>query len=126
MRRAMLSWFAVTMFTMFAACFVACGDDVGTGDGSRPVTTFNGVPFGATCKGDADCGGQAGSCCTGGKCSPEGWCSPKCASDQDCPEGFFCIDSDGKRCFNACTDDRSCPTDFICEDKGGHLTCRYK
>ena len=121
MRRAVLFGLAIMMF-------VACGDDVekGSGDGARPVRQFNGVPFGATCDDDADCGGQADSCCTGGKCSAEGWCSPTCASDQDCPETFFCIDRDGKRCFNVCADDRDCPTDFICEDKDGHLTCRFK
>jgi hypothetical protein len=104
---------------------VACGSDSDS-DGSRPVTDFNGVPFGSTCGSDADCGGQKDSCCTGGKCSAEGWCSPKCVSDQDCPEGFYCIDHDGSRCFAACADDRDCPTDFICEEKNNHLTCRYK
>jgi hypothetical protein len=115
-------------FTIVAACFGGCSDDNGTSTsgGSRPVTMFNGVPFGATCNDDGDCGGQKDSCCTGGKCSPEGWCSPTCASDQDCPEGFFCIDRDGKRCFSICSDDRDCPTNFICEDKDQHLTCRYK
>jgi hypothetical protein len=95
-------------------------------DGERPVSDFNGVSFGAICKSDGDCGGTQNSCCTGGKCSPDGWCSPPCATDQDCPADFFCINRDGQRCFYACADDRDCPTDFICEDKDGHRTCRYK
>ena len=99
----------------------SCNDD-----GERPVTTVNGVPYGATCAGDADCGGQANSCCLAGKCSDEGWCSPECATDNDCPDGFFCISHSGTRCFSACDDDRDCPADFICEDKDGHTTCRAK
>jgi hypothetical protein len=62
---------------------LGCSDD---GDGSRPVTDFNGVPYAATCSGDDDCGGEEDSCCTGGKCSEDGWCSPRCQSDQECPE----------------------------------------
>jgi hypothetical protein len=120
----------MTVLGVLALLMVAgCGSSGSTGgssNGERPVTEFNGVPFGATCADDADCGGAADSCCKGGKCSPDGWCSPKCASDQDCPDGFFCIDRDGKRCFSECADDRDCPTSFICEDKDGHLTCRYK
>ncbi|MEJ7731389.1 MAG: hypothetical protein WKG00_19505 [Polyangiaceae bacterium] len=114
-------------FVSLGVCGAACGDDEPSGgDGSRPVTEFNGVPYGATCANDADCGGAADSCCTGGKCSAEGWCSPHCASDNDCPESFFCIDHSGTRCFSACSDDRDCPTGFICEEKSGHRTCRYK
>jgi hypothetical protein len=104
----------------------ACGSDEGDGGGGRPVTEFDGVPYAAICDSDDDCGGQSDSCCTGGKCSAEGWCSPRCNSDQDCPEGFFCIDHSGTRCFSACSDDRDCPTDFVCEDKSGHRTCRHK
>jgi hypothetical protein len=100
---------------------VCCGTD-----GSRPVTNFNGVPFGAMCASDADCGGAVDSCCKGGKCSSAGWCSPRCTSDKDCPTDFFCIDHDGTRCFSACADDRDCPAGFLCEDKSGHLTCRFK
>jgi hypothetical protein len=103
-----------------------CGDSGTAADGERPVTELDGVPYGATCDIDADCGGGADSCCTGGKCSPDGWCSPRCTTDNDCPDGFYCIDHSGTRCFSACVDDRDCPTEFICEDKSGHKTCRYK
>jgi hypothetical protein len=113
---------------VFAATIViGCGESSdGSGGIARPVTTFNGVPYGATCDGDASCGGQQDSCCLNGKCSAEGWCSPRCESDQDCPDGFYCIDHSGTRCFSACEDDRDCPTDFICEEKSGHRTCRFK
>ena len=115
------------LFALTIALAAACGSDRGGGsDGSRPVNIFNGVPFGATCESDADCGGQKDACCTGGKCGAEGWCSPKCASDQDCPGGFFCVDHDGARCFAACVNDSDCPVDFICEEKSNHLTCRFK
>jgi hypothetical protein len=107
------------------AVLVVAGCGNGT-SAERPVTDLGGIPFGATCASDTDCGGEVDSCCTGGKCSAAGWCSPKCASDQDCPEGFFCIDHEGARCFSACTNDRDCPANFICEDKSGHLTCRFK
>jgi hypothetical protein len=96
----------------------------------RTIVGFNGIPVGDTCSTDADCGGVQDACCTGGKCGPEGLCSPKCDSDQDCPQDllgdWFCIDRDGKRCFEACVNDSDCATDFICEDKDGHKTCRYK
>jgi hypothetical protein len=106
---------------------VGCGSGSSGGISSeRPVTELNGIPFGARCGSDADCGGVKDSCCTGGKCSDAGWCSPKCTSDQECPDGFYCVDHDGTRCFSACADDRDCPINFICEDKSGHLTCRYK
>lgn len=111
---------------------VACGSDgnpngIGVNTtGARPVTLFNGVPYGATCANNAACGGQTDSCCLGGKCSAEGWCSPRCTSDKDCPAAFFCIDHSGTRCFSSCIDDRECPTGFICEDKSGHKTCRFK
>jgi hypothetical protein len=103
---------------------LGCGDDASSGD--RPVTELDGVPYSATCDSDADCGGETDSCCSGGKCSDEGWCSPRCESDNECHEGFFCIDHSGSRCFSACEDDRDCPLDFICEDKSGHRTCRFK
>jgi len=105
---------------------VAACDDTSSQTGTRPITDLNGVPYGDACATDDDCGGLKDSCCTGGKCSKEGWCSPKCASDQDCPEGFFCIDHDGSRCFAQCADDRDCPTGWICEEKNNHLTCRFK
>ena len=108
---------------VLCALALSCGDD---SDGDRPVTLYDGVPYGAPCNDSEDCGGEPESCCTGGKCSPQGWCSPQCTSDRDCPDGFFCIDHSGGRCFNACSDDRDCPTDFICELKDGHKTCRYK
>lgn len=123
------------LFVLAVLMIAGCGSDSATGttattggsvDGARPVTDFNGVPFGATCSGDSECGGQADSCCTGGKCSAEGWCSPKCQTDKECPVGFFCVDHDGTRCFSECADDRDCPTSFICEEKSGHLTCRFK
>ena len=101
-------------------------EDTSDHDGARPVTQFDGVPYGDTCTTDAACGGEANSCCTGGKCSPEGWCSPICTTDDECPDGFFCISHDGTRCFWGCVDDLDCPTNFICEDKDGHRTCRYK
>jgi hypothetical protein len=104
---------------------VSCGTD-GGGTGERPNMVLNGIPFGATCASDADCGGAADSCCKGGKCSAAGWCSPKCASDQNCPQGFFCISDEGSRCFLACADDRDCPFGFLCESKDNHLTCRSK
>jgi hypothetical protein len=112
------------------AVVTGCGSDGSSGgsssNGERVVTTFNDIPYGAICGSDAACGGEPDSCCTGGKCSPAGWCSPKCASDQDCPEGFYCVDHDGTRCFSACADDRDCPAGFICEEKDQHLTCRFK
>lgn len=115
---------------LYAAAVVlaamGCGSDGGSTNGERPVTEFNGVPYGETCAGDADCGGEPDSCCMGGKCSAAGWCSPTCKSDQACPEGFFCIDHSGSRCFSACADDCDCPTGFICEEKSGHQTCRFK
>ncbi|UQA62200.1 hypothetical protein [Polyangium aurulentum] len=114
---------AASILLAAIATVAACGDDR---NADRPVTDLNGVPYGATCNGEGDCGGGTDSCCIGGKCSADGWCSPKCASDQDCPEGFFCIDHSGTRCFAACSDDRDCPIDWICEDKSGHKTCRYK
>lgn len=119
------AWRAVAVL-MFVGCGGGGSSSGGSIDGARPVTDFEGVPFGATCGSDADCGGQADSCCTGAECSMAGWCSPKCQSDQDCPDGFYCIDHAGTRCFSACADDRECPTGFVCEEKSGHLTCRYK
>ena len=122
--------FLIVCFVAGPLGVTACGSDTpsnGTAAaGQRPVTTANGVPYGATCANDAQCGGAADSCCTGGKCSAAGWCSPRCASDRDCPSGFFCIDHSGTRCFSACTDDRGCPDGFVCEDKSGHRTCRAK
>jgi Cys-rich repeat protein len=115
--RYLLSWILVITV-------VGCGDDETSNDGARPVTEFNGVPYGATCADDTDCGGEEGSCCTGGKCSAEGWCSPECTTDNDCPSGFFCISHSGTRCFSGCADDRDCPDGFICEDKDNRLTCR--
>ena len=108
------------------AMLIACGDDTAAGSGERPVAEFEGVPYGAECSGDAECGGEKNSCCDGGKCSPDGWCSPECKTDNDCPEGFFCISHSGTRCFVGCADDRDCPDGFICEDKDNQLTCRYK
>ena len=95
MSRALL---AVTVLMI-----VGCGADGSTStpgksvNGERPVTDFNGVPFGATCSGDSDCGGQVDSCCPGGKCSAAGWCSPKRQSDEDCSSGFFCIAARAER-----------------------------
>src|SRR3989442_848478 len=96
------AWWAVAVLMI-----AGCGGDgstssTGSNNGERPVADFNGVPYGATCSSDTDCGGQTDSCCTGGKCSAAGWCSPKCQSDKDCPNGFFCVDHDGTRCFSAC------------------------
>ena len=105
----------------------ACGDD---DDGfiERPDVVEGGITYGATCAEDDECGDVAlgAECCTGGKCSPDGWCSPRCESDQDCPEGFYCIDHDGTRCFVECADDRDCPLDWTCEEKNDRFTCRYK
>ena len=84
-----------------------CGDDDdGPGRGDILVIE-SGIEYGSACIEDDDCGDVAGGaeCCTGGKCSPDGWCSPRCESDQDCPEGFFCVDHDGTRCFMGCADD---------------------
>jgi hypothetical protein len=113
-------------FALLSTLAWGCGDSGTSSAGERPVTDFNGVPYASTCESDQDCGGAVDSCCSGGKCSPDGWCSPRCDTDNDCPDGFYCIDHDGTRCFSACEDDRDCPTDFICEDKSGHKTCRYK
>jgi hypothetical protein len=114
------------LMALFASLLVACGDDGASGSGERPVTELDGVPYGAECSGDAECGGDKDSCCTGGKCSPDGWCSPECETDNDCPDGFFCISHSGTRCFVGCEDDRDCPDGFICEDKDDRLTCRFK
>jgi hypothetical protein len=114
------------LFVLLAGSLFGCGDDGTLAEGERPITEFEGVPYAATCDGDQDCGGEEDSCCTDGKCSPDGWCSPRCESDQECPEGFFCIDHSGSRCFSGCEDDRDCPASFICEEKSGHKTCRYK
>lgn len=105
----------------------ACGDDEASFE-DRPATRVDGVEFASECAEDEDCGdvGAGAECCTGGKCSPDGWCSPRCESDQDCPEGFFCIDHDGSRCFMECADDRDCPLDWECEEKNDHFTCRFK
>ena len=75
------------MFGLAIGMAVACGSD---SDGSRPVTDFNGVPFGATCKSDAECG--AGRYCRRGAhgryChSPDDECVediPSCSGDQTC------------------------------------------
>ncbi len=117
---------AFHLFLILAAA--ACGDDDTPGFEDRPATRVDGVEYGSECAEDDDCGdvGLGAECCTGGKCSPDGWCSPRCESDQDCPEGFFCIDHDGTRCFMECADDRDCPLDWQCEDKSDHFTCRYK
>jgi hypothetical protein len=115
---------SASLWLVMLVTALGCGDD--EVDGSRPVTDFNGVPYGATCGDDADCGGADDSCCTGGKCSAEGWCSPQCTTDNDCPESFFCISHSGTRCFPGCSDDRDCPDGFVCEDKDDHLTCRAK
>src|SRR5438045_3099465 len=122
--RHILGWLVVLGGVGLVA--VSCGSDTTGGTGARPNIPFNGVTFGANCATDADCGGVAGSCCTGGKCSAAGWCSPQCASDKDCPEGFFCISDNGNRCFVACVDDRDCPFGFLCENKDNHFTCRAK
>ena len=120
--RHISGWFVV--FSGLGLLAVSCGSDGGAAP--RPNMVFNGIPFGAACATDTDCGGVAGSCCTGGKCSAAGWCSPKCTSDQECPEGFFCIHDNGDRCFVMCADDRDCPVGFLCEAKDNHLTCRAK
>ncbi|MFO0617627.1 MAG: hypothetical protein U0414_33845 [Polyangiaceae bacterium] len=125
MRLGRLAQLAVPAALFGVAVLVAC-DDVANPNGARPIVDFNGVPYGDVCASDADCGGLKDSCCTGGKCSKDGWCSPKCKSDQDCPEGYFCIDHDGTRCFAGCADDRDCPIGWICEAKSGHNTCRFK
>lgn len=105
---------------------LSCGDDAEVAE--RPDVTQAGIEFGSTCAEDSQCGNtdDGAECCTGGKCGPDGWCSPRCDSDQDCPDGFFCIDHDGSRCFMACEDDRDCFTDWLCEEKSDRFTCRYK
>ena len=114
----------------FAACRASGGQGYVVDDETvwawQARMAREGVVFRQLCASDVDCGGLKDSCCTGGKCSKDGWCSPKCKSDQDCPEGYFCIDHDGTRCFAACIDDRDCPTGWICEQKSDHFTCRFK
>src|SRR5687767_5356367 len=107
---------AIWALCIVATSAISCTDSV-TPPGGRAIVEVNGIPYGAACTHDGMCGGAPDSCCKGGKCSEAGWCSPKCGSDRDCPNGFFCVDWSGNRCFAACADDRGCPNDFVCEEK---------
>ena len=95
----------------------ACGgeDEVGT----------NGVLVGGECIDSRDC---EFSCQQGGD-YPRGLCTVPCDFDEDCPEGTFCIDTEGGICMLGCDFTEDCRIGYTCEGRsnrgrsGDSLVC---
>jgi len=92
---------------------VDTGPDVQEAQEQRGGDSAPGGSTGAACKMDADCFG-------GGLCFdwPGGYCiSPDCQSDDDCPEGSFCLPllDNGQACFDACLADSECRSGYGCK-----------
>ena len=103
-------WLLIGIF--IAACG---GDDVGN----------DGATVGGPCVDAADCESR---CLVGGD-FPQGTCSLACNTDNDCPDGTFCIDAEGGVCLLGCALPADCRGGYNCEGKtnrghgGDSLVC---
>lgn len=94
----------------------ACGDD-GVGNGGDVV--------GGACVDNGDC---AERCQLGGD-FPQGTCTVTCNTDNDCPGGTYCIDTEGGICLLGCDTPSDCRGGYNCEGKtnrthgGDSLVC---
>lgn len=72
-----------------------------------------GVLVGGSCLENSDC---EELCLEGGR-YPDGTCSTECNSDEDCPDGTWCIDLDGGVCLLACDQDDDCRSAYECNGR---------
>lgn len=95
---------------------VACGGD-GVGKGGDVV--------GGPCASNGDCEFR----CELGGDYPQGTCVKPCNTDNDCPDGTYCINTNGGICLLACTTPSDCRGGYTCEGKenrthgGDSLVC---
>ena len=95
----------VLAITALAACG---GDDVGNDGGL----------VGGACFDSRDCEER---CQLGGD-YPQGLCTVSCLDDRDCPDGTFCIDTEGGICMLGCDFPEDCRPGYNCEGRSnrGH------
>ncbi|MBA3392118.1 MAG: hypothetical protein H0T89_05710 [Deltaproteobacteria bacterium] len=101
-----------TMVVMFA-----CGGGDGVGLGGDLV--------GGPCVDERDCDFR----CQTGDDYPQGTCIKPCNTDNDCPDGTHCINTDGGICLLGCDVPADCRGGYNCEGKenrgtgGDSLVC---
>lgn len=109
MTRLALIWFS------FVAIVACGGDGVGT----------SGDLVGGPCASNGDCESR----CVLGDDFPSGTCVKPCNTDNDCPDGTYCIETEGGICLLGCTQPSDCRGGYNCEGKqnrthgGDSLVC---
>lgn len=106
----------ISRMLLIGILIAACGgDDVGN----------DGATVGGPCVGAGDCDFR----CLVGADFPQGTCTVACNTDNDCPDGTFCIDSEGGVCLLGCGLPEDCRGGYNCEGKenrghgGDSLVC---
>jgi hypothetical protein len=107
---------ALRLAWIFAiAVLAACGDHVGN----------NGSLVGGPCVDSGDC---QFLCQQGGE-FPQGLCTRPCLVDNDCPDGTYCIDTEGGICMLGCDIPSDCRGGYNCRGRrnrgtgGDSLVC---
>lgn len=109
---------ALRLALMFACVIAAaaCGDD-GVGN--------DGAFVGGPCADSGDCELR----CQQGGDFPQGLCTRPCNLDADCPDGTFCINTEGGICMLGCRLPQDCRDGYNCEGRenrghgGDSLVC---
>ena len=98
----------LTVFFLIGLAVGCGGEEVGE----------DSATVGGACSSDRDCK----EVCLTGSDWPGGMCSLRCDSDDDCPYGSHCIDTERGVCMMACRSDDDCPGGYECddEDRRGH------